>query len=1139
MKKVNCKNKTQVKRAQRTYLVNTYLMKDAQKSFLFGYFLLLSSCVPQNDSQEIEPLFISLDPTKTGIHFDNTLEETEDFNIIEYLYFYNGGGVAVGDINNDGLIDIYFSSNQGPNKLFLNRGDMVFEDISANAGVQSLGAWKTGVTMVDINGDGLLDIYLCRLGNWKGIVGKNELYINNGDLTFTESAAEYGLDFQGFSTQAAFFDYDKDGDLDLYLLNHAVHTEKSYGRSSLRYIDDGPAGDRLYRNNHDLGQKEFTVVTNEANIFSSQIGYGLGIGISDINNDGWPDMYVSNDFNENDYLYINQMDGTFQEQISSKINYSSRFSMGSDFADFNNDGWIDFITLDMLANDEVIQKMSAGEDSDEITQLKLGFGFERQVSRNCLQLNNANGTFSEIGQLAGVYATDWSWSALFADLDNDGWKDIFISNGIVRRPNDLDYINFIVNPDLKNGLQNSPEITDLKIARKMPLGDVANFIFQNKKDLTFQDVSQNWGITTKTSSNGAVYADLDNDGDLDLIVNNINAKAEILENRLSQSPNYTGKSNHLKIRFKGLANNKFGIGTRVEAYHHPSIIVQENFNSRGFQSSTAPEILLGLGEIKELDSLKIIWPSGKTQNLKNVAVNKTITVQETNALSTHIFPQPVQNRKLQVLDNHTTGLDFTHTENKYNDFNLEPLIPHKLSQEGPALAKGDVNGDGKEDIYVGGASGQAGVLYIQNKEGIFEPTKQPVFEEHASMEDTYAIFFDSNQDGFQDLVVGRGGNMPLSKTDSASAIIYLNNGKGEFLTSTILPLDQNTQVSVILAYDFDQDGLDDLMIGSRNVVGKYGQSPKSYLLKNLGNNKYEDVTKQFAPELEYLGMVKDAAWIDLDLDGNMDLVVVGEWMPISIFTHKNGMLINQTQSFGLEKSSGWYNSLAVGDFNGDGFPDLVVGNLGMNTKLKPSKEYPIKMMIQDFDQNGSLEQIISYPDQGKYYTVATKDELSKQIPVFKKNFVAYRDFAGKSTENLFSKFKTQEATVLEAHQFKSLILYSLEGKGFRSQALPLEAQLSSIEAIAVQDIDQDGNLDLILGGNKTPVAPYYGPYQGSWGLILMGNQNGIFAVAKENSLKIKGDIKAIKTVTVANEKWLIFAKNDDALEILRINKPTN
>jgi hypothetical protein len=1109
-------------------------MKFGLPKFWVLFLFIFYSCSKNSDLEQENTLFVSVSPQKTGVDFINLLTETETFNIIEYLYFYNGGGVAAGDLNNDGLIDLYFSSNQLPNKLFINKGNFSFEDITAASGTASIGPWKTGVSMVDINGDGWLDIYVCRLGDWKGIKGKNELYINNGNLTFTERAAEYGLDFQGFSTQAAFFDYDRDGDLDMYLLNHSVHTEKTYGRASLRYIDNGLAGDRLYRSNLAQGEKKFTVVTNEANIFSSQIGYGLGIGITDINADGWPDIYVSNDFNENDYLYLNQGDGTFQEQISTGINYSSRFSMGSDFADFNNDGWMDFITLDMLANDEVIQKRSAGEDSDEIYQLKLNFGFERQVSKNCLQLNNGNGTFSEIGQFSGVYATDWSWSALLADFDNDGWKDIFISNGIVRRPNDLDYINFISNPDLENGLQNRPDISDLKLSEKMPPGDVTNFFFKNRGDLSFDNVSQDWGITKESSSNGAVYADLDNDGDLDLVVNNINEEAEIFENKLLQ---LTGSktSNYLKIRFKGLGYNQFGIGSRVEAYSNTKVIVQENFNSRGFQSSTPPEIHLGLGEIQVLDSLKIIWPSGKSQKFEKILINKTLTVEESQAFIQHSFPQPRQNSWMTTLSSEVTGLDFQHLENHYNDFNLEPLLPHKLSQEGPAMAVGDVNGDGRTDIFLGGASEQAGALFIQTKEGKFHRQNQPILEEDAYSEDTYAIFLDSNQDGFLDLLVGRGGNTPESDSTKGQSKIYINNGKGEFLTSVKLPLEENAQVSVVLALDFDGDGLEDLMVGGRSVAGKYGQMPRSYLLRNLGSNRYEDVTKQIAPELEYAGMVKDAAWTDLDRDGKMDLVVVGEWMPLTVFMNKNGKLRNETFAFGLEKSTGWWNSLAVEDLDRDGFPDLVVGNLGLNSRLKPSAEYPVQMMVKDFDQNGSVEQIISYPVDGKYYSVATKDELSKQIPVFKKDFVSYSNFSGKTVKELFSNFDTEDASILEAHQFKSLILYNQSGKGFNLQALPSEAQFSPIEAIAVEDIDQDGYLDLILGGNKTPTAPYYGPYTGSWGLILKGDATGSFKVDRENALKIKGDIKAIDVLAVGTKKWVVFAKNDAEVEVFLIN----
>ncbi len=1110
-------------------------MKPGLTKFWVLSLFIFYSCTKNSDLEQKKTLFVSLPAQKTGVDFINLLTETEAFNIIEYLYFYNGGGVSVGDINNDGLIDIYFSSNQGPNKLFLNKGKMVFEDISKKSGLESLGSWKTGVSMVDINGDGLLDIYVCRLGNFKGISGKNELYINNGDLTFSEKATEYGLDFQGFSTHASFFDYDRDGDLDMYLLNHAVHTEKSFGSASLRYLDDGLAGDRLYKNNSEKGEKRFTDITNEAKIYSSQLGYGLGTGISDLNNDGWPDLYVSNDFNENDYLYLNKADGTFQDQTSSAINYSSRFSMGSDFADINNDGWIDFITLDMLAKDETIQKLSAGEETEEILQQKLNFGFERQFSRNCFQLNNGDGTFSEIAQLSGISATDWSWGVLVADYDNDGWKDVFISNGIVRRPNDLDYMNFITNPNLENGLQNNADLSDLELASEMPPGDVANFFFRNNKDLTFQDVSSTWNVSKKNISNGSAYADLDNDGDLDLIINNINSTAEILENQQAQQQ-AKAKNNFLKIRFKGFGANKFGVGSRVEAFGKGKQIIQENFTSRGFQSSTAPEVHLGLGELQSLDSLKVIWPSGKIEKFINIKANQILTVDESEAKAFPSYLASIKEPMLKIVENSLSGLDFDHYEDNFNDFNYEPLLPHKLSQEGPALAVGDVNGDGKDDVYIGGASGQAGHLFIQARGGKFQKSNQPIFEKDAALEDTEAIFFDSNKDGFLDLVVGRGGNVSDPNDTGGQSKIYLNNGKGEFLQSVSLPLEKNAQVSVILAHDFDLDGLEDLMVGGRNVAGKYGQIPRSYLLKNLGQHRYQDITNQIAPELTNLGLVKDAAWTDLDADGAQDLIIIGEWMPITIFLNKNGKLVNETVRFGLDKTNGWWSSIAIEDFNQDGFPDVVVGNLGLNNRLKPSAEFPIKMVVADFDKNGTNEQIISYPVDGNYFTVATKDELVKQIPILKKDFVRYIDFAGKTVDEIFTKFQIKAAPYLKSHLFESLVLYNQKGKNFTAKALPIEAQFSPIEDIAIEDIDQDGYLDLVLGGNTTAVASYFGSYQGNWGLILKGDATGSFKTFKESSLKIKGDVKQIKRVSVGTNKWLIFAKNNSSLEVFNISK---
>lgn len=1106
-------------------------MKYACLPFLIFAFFILTACSKKTDPLKQPTLFVELNPQKSGIDFNNQLTETEEFNIIEYLYFYNGGGVAVGDINNDGLLDLYFSANQLPNKLFLNKGNMVFEDITDRSGTSSIDPWKTGISMADINGDGLLDIYVCRLGDWKGVKGKNELYINNGDLTFTESAGLYGLDFQGFSTQAAFFDYDKDGDLDMYLLNHAVHTENSYGRSSLRFMDSGPAGDRLYRNNSEKGELRFTPVTNEAGIFSSQIGYGLGIGIADVNNDGWPDIYVSNDFNENDYLYINQRDGTFKESSQDALSYMSRFSMGNDLADFNNDGWIDIISLDMLPEDEIVQKMSAGEDSYEIYQLKLNFGYGRQTTRNSLQLNNANGTFSEIGQLAGVNATDWSWSPLFADFDNDGWKDLFISNGIARRPNDMDYINFITNPEEKGGLVEKPDISNLHLAEQMPPGGVPNYFFKNSKDLTFENVSEAWGISEATISNGAVYADLDNDGDLDLIVNHINKISSVFENKLNQSGEIEIPS-FLKIRFEGSGNNKFGIGVRIEAYVHGSKIIQENFTSRGFQSSVAPEINLGLGNTESIDSLNIIWPSGKRETLLNLEANRILTVKEENASPVSIPEKETRPPLFKKLSAQETGLEFLHIEDEYNDFNKEPLLPHKLSHEGPGFAIGDIDGDGLEDIFIGGAKGQESALLVQNKTGTTSFSRQDIFTTAQESDNIYAAFVGGDKSGFPNILLLNGEN---SANPSHQNKLFLNQGKGNFPIGADLPLVAENQYSVVLPHDLDGDGLEDLFVGGRNVSGKYAELPRSYILKNSGNGTYADITSQIATELASIGMVKSAAWVDLDQDGNMDLVVVGEWMTVSIFMNREGNLVNETAKFGLEKTSGWWNSVNIGDLNGDGFPDLVLGNLGLNSRLKASDETPVRMYVKDFDGNGSLEQILTYHKDGKEYTIATRDELVKQIPVLKKDFVRHSDFAGKTVKQIFKKFKLEEAKLFEAKEFKSEILINNRGVGFTIQPLPIEAQFAPIQSILIEDLDGDGKLDLILGGNITAVSPYFGAYQGSHGLALKGNGDGGFSLMENGKLGIQGDIKHIRSLDVKNEKWILFVKNDGELEVFKIN----
>lgn len=1093
--------------------------------------LLLTSLATSCHQQPTEhnTLFRTMAPSQTGVAFSNDLRESEDFNLIEYLYFYNGGGVAVGDINNDGLPDIYLSANQKENKLYLNKGDWKFEDITQKAGVASPGAWKTGVTMADVNGDGLLDIYQCRLGDYKGIQGKNQLFINQGNLTFQEEAGKYGLDFQGFSTQSAFFDYDLDGDLDMYLLNHSVHTERSYGQASLRKYEDPKAGDRLYRN--DAGH--FTPVTKEAGIYTSHIGYGLGIGISDINADGWPDIYISNDFNENDYLYLNNgtaaKDGAvFREVIQQSIGHTSRFSMGNDLADYNNDGLIDILSLDMLPADEIITKRSAGDDAYEIYNLKLGFGYGRQFTRNTLQLNTGilpDGTpsFAEIGQLAGIHATDWSWSPLFADFDNDGWKDLFISNGIRRRPNDMDYINFISSDEVRR----NPDFSDQRLADEMPDGAVVNYFFKNKGDLTFQDVSTAWGLTEKTLSNGAAYADFDLDGDLDLVVNNINLAASLFRNQLHENE---PTKVYLEIAFQGLHTNTFGIGATVTAYIGDTLLTAQNFNTRGFQSSVPPRIHLGLGNIQALDSLRVTWPGGKSQLLKQVDAQQVLVVHESAAGA---FPAPAKTTLPTLLQplKAVIPAEVTHLENEFNDFNSAFLLPHTLSEEGPPMAKADVNGDGLEDIYIGGAAGYPGYLLLQKK-GRFEVSPQPALRRAIAREETDALFFDANGDNFPDLYIATGGNDEKMPDSLLQDCLFINDGKGHFQDySPFLPASAQ-HGSVATAADFDHDGDTDLFVGGRCVPTKYGVAPRSFLLRNDGNGRFEDVTP---PTLHTVGMVTDAAWVDLDNDTWPELTLVGEWLAPIIFFNKKGKLESAPNN-NLTTYSGWWHTIEPADLDGDGDIDLVLGNQGENTRHRPSPEYPLHLFAKDYDGNGSIDPLLAYTKPNGIFPVATRDEIIKQVPLFKKQFVRHSDFAGKTIAEIIGAAALKTSNHLQATTFRSVVLENT-GKGqFKVHPLPTEAQFTPLHAILVSDMNADGKADLLIGGNSFGDAPYFGTYDAGKGLVLLGKGNMQFQPISitASGLYLPGAIRSILPVLIAGKSALIFGCNNEAPNVYQI-----
>ena len=1092
--------------------------------------LMIFSCKSgKNENGEKKELFTLLSSSGTRVDFVNQLTENEQFNMIQYLYFNNGGGVAAGDINNDGLADLYFTSNQNPNKLYLNKGNLEFEDITDKAGVAGKGDWKTGVTMADVNGDGLLDIYVCQVGNYKVVHGKNQLFINQGDLTFKEEAGNFGLDFQGFSTQAAFFDYDLDGDLDMYLLNHSVHSDHSYGASNLRYDHDSLAGDRLYRNDAINGKRFFKDVTNQAGIYNSQIGFGLGVNISDINNDGFPDIYISNDFHENDYLYFNNGNGTFSERLTESIQHTSRSSMGNDVGDINNDGLLDIIVLDMLPEDEKIRKQSGGEDDYELFKLKLEHGYGNQFVRNTLQLNLGGGLFSEIGRLSGVYATDWSWSPLFCDVDNDGWKDLFITNGIYRRANDLEYVKFLTKNSFFT-LESNKNAPDKDLYEKMPLYPNYNYIYKNNGDLTFSNMAKDWGFNTRSYSNGSAYADLDNDGDLDLISNNINEQAYIYRNNASKQ---TG--NHfLSVAFKGSGLNTHGIGARITLYYKDQKQVGEQFPSRGFLSSSSDVLHFGLGSVSLVDSILVRWPDLTEQLLKDVPADKLITLERKNA-SKPEKGNAEDNTGLKLFSQaQLPGIEYTHEEDPYDEYTLERLIPHSLLTEGPALAVADLNGDKMEDLFVGGAKGQASMIFFQQNDGAFKPYEAPAFIKDLYSEDVDASAFDADGDGDLDIYIVRGGNAVVVGNPLLDDRFLINNGKGEFAESEkgSLPFTANNG-SCVSPCDFDGDGDIDLFVGSRSVPGIYGLDPSQLLLENDGKGNFKDVTDLRMKNQKKVGMVTDACWMDYDKDGDNDLILVGEWMKVSILRNDKGYFTDVTDKAGLGETSGWWNCIRAADVDGDGDMDLIGGNLGLNSMLKASVKEPVEMYLNDFDNNGSLDQIICSYQDGISYPVASPDEMISQMPFLARKFPNYSDFGGKTVEEIFGKGAIIKAEIKRAELFESCIFLNKGDGTFEIKKLPVLAQVSPVRDILASDFNQDGKTDLVLVGNEYAIRPSMGRYDASYGWCLLSDTGKGFKplMPAVSGLKIKGDARRILPIDVLGKHYLVGAVNNGNLQI--------
>ena len=1097
------------------------------------FLTLFYSC--KHAGKNEQPLFSLLPSKVSGVTFTNTLTENSDNNIIQYLYFNNGAGVAAGDINNDGLVDLYFTANQEPNRLYLNKGNFTFEDITEKAGVAGTGDWKTGVTMADINGDGLTDIYVSQVGKYKKLNGKNQLFINNGDLTFTEKAHEYGLDFRGFSTQAAFFDYDLDGDLDMYLLNHSVHSSKSYGDYTLRYDFDSLAGDRLFRNDIVNGKRIFTDVTKESGIYSSQIGYGLSVSICDINDDGFPDIFVSNDFHENDYLYINNGHGSFTEKLTEMFGHTSRSSMGNDISDFNNDGMPDLMVLDMLPGNQKLRMSSAGEDDYDLYEVKLDFGYYYQYVRNTLQLNQGDGLFSEIGRLSGVYRTDWSWSPLFVDADNDGWKDLFITNGIFRRANDLDYLKYLSGEDRLLTGNDSRSVPDSELYLHMPLQPNVSYLFRNNGKLLFTDVTGKWGISKPSFSNGATYADLDNDGFEDLIVNNINDQAFIYRNN---GKSITG-NHYLKISFSGAKSNKNGTGARVTVINNGRTQMAEQFRNRGFMSSVSDKIIFGLGPDKKVDTLIVRWPGNAEQIITNIPADTSIVLSSEEATVTGTRSTLKRGYHIYFERDSLPGLNFTHKEDSYTDFRKEKLAPESLSGEGPAIAKADVNNDGLEDIFIGGSKGNFPFIFLQNRDGSFKRTGFNFMKQPLPADITDASFFDADGDKDMDLYLVSGGNELLTGSSALSDMLLINDGNGNYSLapeSSLPRLSHNG--SCVRPCDYNGDGDMDLFIGSRSVPGSYGWPADQYILENNGHGIFKNVTQTVAPFLKASGMVTDAAWADIDKDGDKDLVIAGEWMKIMILRNDNGVFTDLTEKAGMSESSGLWTSLIAHDIDNDGDVDLIAGNTGLNSILKASPSEPVEMYLSDFDNNGTLDQVLCCYQDGISYPVASLDEISAQVTGISGKFRSYADFGGKTIKDIFGNNAVSRATVSKVQTMESCIFIN-DGKGsFTKKKLPLEAQFSPVRGIISEDLNKDGLNDLIIAGNNYYIRPSYGRYDASYGsLLLADNKNNYNALAPYISgLEIRGDARKILEITAAGKSYLIAAVNNGKLQVFRMKK---
>ncbi len=1100
-------------------------------SFFFLLLLVVWGCEKKQQEAGGAPLFTLLEAGQTGVDFANTLTFDEDFNIYRYRNFYNGGGVAIGDINNDGLEDIYFSANMGDNRLYLNKGNFQFEDITEKAGVAGTRAWSTGVAMADVNGDGRLDIYVCNSGDVSGDNKQNELFINQGDGTFAEQAETWGIADQGLSTHGVFFDYDRDGDLDLYLLNNSFRAIGSFNlMRNERDTRDPVGGDKLYRNEGD----RFTDVSEEAGIYGSIIGFGLGVTVGDVNRDGWQDIYVSNDFFERDYLYLNNGDGTFREELTKQMRSISAASMGADMGDLNNDGYPEIFVTEMLPEkDGDIKQKTTFEDWNKY-QENLEHDYYHQFTRNMLQVNNGDNTFSELGRLAGVEATDWSWGALIFDMDNDGRRDIFVANGIYQDLTDQDYIDFIADAATQRKIITRQGVDYRALIDSIPIRPVPNYAFHNEGDLRFKNKSPEWGLAQPSHSNGSAYADLDNDGDLDLVVNNVNMPAFVYRNESRQQ---LKDCRFLEFTFVGENKNTAALGASVTLKYGNNIQYAGYMPMRGFQSSVGYKLHFGLGNTAIIDSVIVDWPNGKQTVLTQVAADQHLTLRQADATSVTRYAPPTTPPTLFQDVTAGAGINYRHVENVFSDFNRERLMYHMLSTPGPNVAAGDVNGDGKDDFYIGGAKDSPGKLFVQSAGGSFTSTNEKLFEENKLPEDTDCLFFDADNDGDQDLYVACGGNEFPASSSALIDKLYLNNGKGNFtLSDQILPTIQFESTACVKAADYDGDGDQDLFVGIRLQPFLYGAPVNGYILQNDGTGKFQNATPQIAPGLQKLGMITDMLWTDFDTDGDPDLVITGEWMPVAFFKNDQGHFTRvDNATLGLEHSSGWWNCIQQGDFNKDGRPDYLVGNHGWNSRFRA----PLVMYINDFDQNGSAEQIIAREEDGKLLPFVRRHELVMQMPVLKKKYLRYNRYVGQTVEDIFGADQLAKSIKLEADNLATSVLISKADGTFGLKALPQMAQVSPVYGLLIHDFDQDGNEDILLGGNFYSAKPEFGRYDASYGLFLRGDGTGNFDAlpTRKSGFRLDGEVRDLVLLRIRGESHVLVARNNEPVQVFKINDP--